>query len=278
MAAGGILTIGVGLLLLTAPAASASKAMLPPFKNATWTIGNSQIYAGCYTKARWTVSPSWNNATGNGSAAASFGSKSCPPSLGGVSSALVQTNVFTISIPLHLPSGAHSVALTMKETMSGSNHVHIGGVCPAPVLANGNGNMNCDAYAQYASQMGGTSGGGPSKLWDQTTNTYVSGSPGTGPNLYNYTWDYNRTTCSSGTCTYSNYSASVSTFSGNTVSATYTAYFNSTFTNTHKYWVIVGIYLEVTGDVVGYPHSTSSSTLDMAGLGGYFAVTSIKVV
>ncbi|HZY69491.1 MAG TPA: hypothetical protein VFF67_00740 [Thermoplasmata archaeon] len=259
----------VGVLLFAPTAAGSTHSA--PFHGAKYS-SNNLVNNYCNTHGGWGVSPRWNNATGFGAASAYVKSTSCPAALGGISGGLVQTNTITVGIPIRLPSGAHSVQATMNETMSGTQAVHIGGRCPAVV--GGSGSSNCAINAQYSSQIT------YARLWDATTNTYTAngGIPTYGPNLYNYTYDYNYTSCSSGTCTYSNYSAVVSTFAGNTVSAALTAYFNATFNNTHRYWVLLGIYIEATEFIQGYPNSWAVATINMATFGNSFAVGPIKVV
>lgn len=258
-------------VLLFAPSLSAGAGRTAPFPGAKYS-SNNLINNYCNTRGGWGIVPRWSNATGIGAATAAVKSTSCPAALGGVSGGLVQTNTITVAIPMRLPAGMHSVQATMNETMSGTQAVHIGGKCPAVV--GGSGSSNCAINAQYSSQFT------YAKIWDATTNTLlgVTSNNPYGPNFYNYTYDYNRTTCSSGTCTYSNYSAVVSTFPGNTVSTVFTAYFNYTFNHTHRYWVELGIYIEATEFIQGYPNSSASATINMATFGNLFGVGPIKVV
>ncbi|HZY69532.1 MAG TPA: hypothetical protein VFF67_00945 [Thermoplasmata archaeon] len=158
--------------------------------------------------------------------------------------------------------------------MTGAEHIHLGGGCPAPTLVNGAGNRNCDADAQYSSQII------LAQLWDSSANTYTSngGTPAVGPNLFNYTYVYNNTACSSGTCSYTNNSSAAATFPGNSVSGSFKAFFNATFTHSDRYWVILGIYIETLEFIVGYPNSTATASVNMATLGNFVQISEIKIV
>ncbi|HZY69579.1 MAG TPA: hypothetical protein VFF67_01180 [Thermoplasmata archaeon] len=267
----GASSVLVGSLVLLAPVASASSTHVAPFHGAKWS-SNNIVNNVCNTHGGWGVTPKWSNATGVGVASAYEKSTTCPAALGGTSYGSAVASTLTVAIPLRLPTGAHSVQATMNETMSGNQMVHIGGVCPP--VAGGSGSSNCAEYTQYSSQIT------VAQLWDSTTNTYMSngGTPTYGPALYNYTYAYNDTSCSSGTCTYTNHSVAGSSFPGNTVSASFTAYFNATFNHTHRYWVLLGIYIQAYEMIQGYPNSYTVASINMATFGNSFSVPAVKVV
>lgn len=155
---------------------------------------------------------------------------------------------------------------------AGAQMAKIGGTCPMPHLdVNGNGNENCLILSQWGL------GGSTSYLLDATNNTVVN-SPTTFPNLYNYTYDYNRTSCSSFKCSYSNSTTAGATLVGNSLSTTFTWFFNSTMVKTHQYWAIVTLSGGAQSFVYEYPASTASASLNFATFGNGLNITSVKVV
>ncbi|HZY69544.1 MAG TPA: hypothetical protein VFF67_01005 [Thermoplasmata archaeon] len=247
----------------------------PPFHKATWSA-NNQVFSTCTTKAHLGVLPHWSNATGVGGWISTSSSKTCPVTVGGISDGWAST-ILTLAIPVRIPTGAHSVQLNLNIAATASQSAHIGKTCPAPRLnANGNGAEFCLITAEWC--FPSCFNPNPTYLWDSTNNTYTTSSTSL-PSYYNYTYDYNQTSCSSYKCTYSNYSSAAATSgTGNGFKAPFTWYFNTTAVKGHQYWVVVSINGYAMSEVENYPASTAAANLNVDTFGNGLNFTSIKIV
>lgn len=252
-----------------------STTISPPYHGAKWSA-NSQVFSNCATSARLSVAPHWSNATGIGGWISTATSKSCPTNLGGISDGWAST-ILTLSIPVRIPTGAHSVQVSMNIAVKASQMAHIGKSCPNPLLnANGNGNEFCLITDEWC--FPSCFNPNPTYLWDATNNTYTSSSTSL-PSYYNYTYDYNQTTCSSYKCTYSNYSSAGATAgTGNGYKAPFTWYFNTTAVKSHHYWIIVSINGYAMSEVENYPASLAAAYLNVDSLGNGLNLTAINIV
>lgn len=268
---------GVALAVLVALSSAAlgvtfnSINHVAPYRGAIFSA-NNQVVSICASKNRFGVTPTWNNGTGIGGWTSLSFSKSCVQALGGTSAGYAGT-FLSIAIPIHVPNGGHSVQVNANVVFTASQSLHLGGLCPAPHLVNGNGYEQCTLFSQWC--FSGCFYGPTPYLWDATNNTFVYSST-TFPVHNNYTEDYNYTTCSSNSCTYSNGTTSVKAQS--TVNTPFTWYFNSTMVKSHKYWAVISFNGFAYSSVMNYPASTATASLNFGSFGNGFNVTSVTVV
>ncbi|HZY69571.1 MAG TPA: hypothetical protein VFF67_01140 [Thermoplasmata archaeon] len=275
--AGGVITCVVLISFGCAAAVviPSSNNVSAPYRGALWSGYNQAQYA-CLSKARFGMTPQWSNATGVGGWIASSNSRSCSPLLGGTSWGMAST-ILTIAIPIRIPNGSHSVQVTSRIAMAASQGVHFGGACPAPHLdVNGNGNNVCRIYAEWCFAQ--CFGAASTYLFDATNSTY-SYSNTSFPNSYNYTYDYNSSSCSSFKCTYSNFTSAGSTaVTGSGFNLAFTWYFSTTAAKSHHYWVVLAFNGYAGSMVQGYPASTAAAYMNVGTFGNQFNVTGIKIV
>ncbi|HZY69538.1 MAG TPA: hypothetical protein VFF67_00975 [Thermoplasmata archaeon] len=203
---------------------------------------------------------------------------SCPIPTGqgsGYVSGASDVTDITIAIPVRIPTtGTHVVVANMSAVFTANETVHLGGLCP-PVVLNtyGNGQQYCTIQALYYFQQN------YAYIDDKTTNTWISPTGAqSGPLLWGESYGYNDTTCSSNSCSYSNYSLrNTTTLVGNAVNTSWDMAFNTTFTATHHYLLLLSFNIEAGGEIQGYPKTTAVTWINVATFGNHFGVNFVSV-
>jgi len=257
------------MLLLSQVAAAGT--VVPPYKGTVQQNYNSQSTGGCSAIGKNTAKASWSPVTGVGHLGEVASAKTCGKSLAGVggNSNGYASGEFEIAVPIKIATtGAHSVAAAWTISLTDSQKMTVGGVCPAVKLNSlGAGYSYCDASSEaYVS--------GYAYLVDVTNGTYFY-STTYWSGLFNYSSQYNDTYCYNFNCTSYNYTyGTPSTFSG---SASHTWYFNGTMVKSHHYVLIAYMYGGASAYLYGFPKSTASAMVNMATLGNGAKLTGISV-
>lgn len=266
---GGVGAALVSALLVALPAAVASTPVthLPPFKGATAAPSDYWGGSGCASTSFGKL-PSWSAKSGAGAVSTVVKAKTCSPGSGSTYSYGYTSSYTTILIPTKVGGGKHSVQPSATFAWNASESYNVLGKCPAPKLVNKNGSSYCSAEAEFEVYAYGY-------LIDLTNNTYTS-SATYFPVVFNYSYQYNDTSCyyTSGCSSY-NYSYGKPVTGA--VSKSFTWYFNLTANKTHAYDVEIYVSTYTYASVALYPRSSATAYINMGTLGNGYKVTQVVV-
>jgi hypothetical protein len=174
-----------------------------------------------------------------------------------------------IAVPFKIPGGTHSVQPNWTLAYTGLERYLITRACPK-LVAPPTGYASISCYVQAGFGFGIST-----YLYDQTNGSYFGASTYF-PGVYNYSDQYNSTSCNSGSCYYSNSSSGSS--ASLSVTMPYRWYFNGTFNGSHTYvlWTYLNAYAYATA--AHYRSSVAVATLSLRNGTTLTRLNSIQIV
>ncbi|HZY70566.1 MAG TPA: hypothetical protein VFF67_06285 [Thermoplasmata archaeon] len=273
---------GVALLVLIAPlavGASAPTVLRAPYKHTTVSYGSGYTYSGC-ARASIPRSPYWLPTTGLAGFSERAVANACPPLLGGIGSDSVgsYTASFDPNVPIHFTTnGGHVVTVNWSLTVAVRTAASITGTCPLAQPVKVGQYSYSDCYAATLIDLGVFA-----NLHDITNGSYVY-STMNWYGMYNYSVQYNDSSCSGAACNYYNNSyGSFVNFTGTIGSAwVFNASGYQSINASHKYEIRMSLngwgYAELFGYPYGYSAARLTSFINAGTLGNGWTLTSITI-
>jgi hypothetical protein len=163
-------------------------------------------------------------------------------------------------IPLPVPGGTHSIFVNGSATYVYHYALHLGGLCPAPILnRTGYGSMSCRIESFVFLHPAAV-------LVDQTTGLPLAASAQSAPNLSRDNNRFVATVCAAFACS-SQHGSHGLTNDSSAGQLWLSWRFNGSFNGSHAYVLRFDFQSGALSEVYGYPSSAAHSTLNFAGWG-----------